>query len=157
MTRATLPGVAIRQQGEWPEPCGLGPLGQKGSLFDPHQTVALPAELQLDNLGAGHGIDPGQHLGAVAFAVHPLHGLLEAAFVDDEGICVGILDDADHPDALLKLRKFRKEGGHFSRQGAELADNAVCHGRGCLCWGRRILASRARGQQCATSRSRRLA
>ncbi|WP_429093474.1 hypothetical protein, partial [Aeromonas rivipollensis] len=59
MTRATLPGVAIRQQNEWPEPYGLGPLGQKGALFDPHQTVALPAKLQLDNLGGGHGIDPG--------------------------------------------------------------------------------------------------
>ena len=72
--------------------------------------MALPAKLQLDHLGSRHGIDPGQHLGAVALAVHPLHGLLEAAFVDDEGVCVGILDDADHPDALLKLGKLRKEG-----------------------------------------------
>ncbi len=96
--------------------------------------MADVTQLDLDHLGALHGIDSLQHVGAVLLAPHPLHGLLEAAFVDDKGIRVGVVHYADHPDALLKLREFAKERGATGCQPAPCpsdpvftANEPVCH------------------------------
>ncbi len=106
----------------------------RSGLFDPHQAMADVTQLELDHLGALHGIDPLQHVGVVLLASHPLHGLLEAAFIDDKGIRVGVVHYADHPDALLKRREFGKERGPASREPAPCpsdpvftVDEPVCH------------------------------
>ena len=94
-------------------------------LFDPHQAMADVTQLELDHLRSLHGIYPLQHIGVVLLAPHPLHGLLEAALIDDKGIRVGVVHYADHPDALLKLREFGKERGPAGCEPTPCPSDAV--------------------------------
>ncbi|WOX47019.1 hypothetical protein R2B70_12360 [Aeromonas sp. XH] len=89
------------------------PAQRYGALFDTQLSIADATQIELDYLRGLNIIDSQQYLG---IADHPLHGFIEAIYIDEKSIGKTAGSDTDRSNSLLKCREFGKELSNFCRK-----------------------------------------